>query len=78
MSKKSSLSRECVFESYITKMCLKKDKALSNLQYLIYYKTKIIPIYLTHMDNKVWYICHKIQPNKILYIEYICIKRIWH
>ena len=25
-----------------------------------------------------WLICHKTQPNQILYIQYICIKRIWH
>ena len=23
-------------------------------------------------------VCHKTQPNQILYIQYICIKKIWH
>ena len=23
-------------------------------------------------------ICHKTKPNKIIYIQYICMKRIWH
>ena len=28
------------------------------------------------LNNLQWLICHKTQPNKIIYIYYICIKRI--
>ena len=40
-------------------------------------------IYLTYEKDLELYnlqclIYHKTQPNQILYIEYICIKRIWH
>ena len=30
------------------------------------------------LNNLQWLICHKTQPNQIIYIQYICIKRIWH
>ena len=30
------------------------------------------------LNNLQWLICHKTQQNQILYIWYICIKRIWH
>ena len=30
------------------------------------------------LDNLQWWICHKTQPNQIIYILYICISRIWH
>ena len=29
------------------------------------------------LNNLQWWICDKTQPNKIIYIQYICIKRIW-
>ena len=28
------------------------------------------------LNNLEWLICHKIQPNKVIYIQYKCIKRI--
>ena len=30
------------------------------------------------LNNLQWLICHKNQPNQIIYIQYICIKWIWH
>ena len=30
------------------------------------------------LNNLQWLICHKTQPNQIIYITYMCIKRIWH
>ena len=30
------------------------------------------------LNNLQWLICHKTQLNQIKYIQYICIKRIWH
>ena len=30
------------------------------------------------LNNLQWLICHKIQPKQIIYIQYICIKKIWH
>ena len=30
------------------------------------------------LNNLQWLICHKTQPNQIIYINYICIKRVWH
>ena len=30
------------------------------------------------LNNLQWLICHKTQPNQIIYIWYVCIKRIWH
>ena len=43
------------------------------------------PIYLIYMykedlalNNRQWFICRKTQPNKIIYICYICIKSIWN
>ena len=30
------------------------------------------------LNNLQWLMCHKTQPNLILYIQYICIKKIWH
>ena len=30
------------------------------------------------LNNLQWLICHKTKPNQIIYIWYICIKRIWH
>ena len=29
------------------------------------------------LDKQQWLLCHEKQPNQILYIKYICIKRIW-
>ena len=47
--------------------------------------SKLNHIYLVYMykedlalNNLQWLICHKTQPNQIIYIKYICIKRIWH
>ena len=46
------------------------------------YKSYIYSIYTYKQDlalnNRQWLICHKTQPNQIIYIWYICIKRIWH
>ena len=65
----------------------KEDLALNNLQWLICHKIQPTPnsIYSIYMykedlalNNLQWLICHKTQPNQILYIQYICIKRIWH
>ena len=30
------------------------------------------------LNNLQWLICHKTQPKQIIYIYYICTKRIWH
>ena len=30
------------------------------------------------LDDLQWLMCHKTQPNQILHIWYICLKRIWH
>ena len=30
------------------------------------------------LNNLQWLMCHKTQPKQIIYIQYICIKRIWH
>ena len=30
------------------------------------------------LNNLQWLICHKTQPNQILYIQYMCMKRIGH
>ena len=44
-----------------------------DLTYLIFmYKEDLA------LNNLQWLICHKTQPNQILYIQYICINRIWH
>ena len=29
-------------------------------------------------NNLQWLICHKTQPNQIIYIYDVCIKRIWY
>ena len=64
----------------------KEDLALNNPQWLICIKFQPNPnhIYLIHMykedlplNNLQWLICYKTQPNQILYIHFICIKRIW-
>ena len=41
-------------------------------------KTFICIIIDFTLNNPPWLMFHKIQPNQILYIKYICIKRIWH
>ena len=54
-------------KNIINKMCVE-------IIYLIYmYKEDLT------LNNLPWLICHKNQtkPNQILYIQYICIKRIW-
>ena len=63
----------------------KEDLALNNLQWLICHKTKPNHIYSIYMykedlalNNLQWLICHKTKPNQIIYIQCICIKRIWH
>ena len=30
------------------------------------------------LNNLEWLIRHKTQSNQIIYIEYVCMKRIWH
>ena len=41
--------------------------------YLIYmYKEDLA------LSNLQGFICHKTQPNQILYIQYICMEGIWH
>ena len=30
------------------------------------------------LNDLQWLKCHKIEPNPILYIQYICLKKIWH
>ena len=50
-----------------------KNPTKPNHIYLIYmYKEDLA------LNNLQWLICHKAQPNQIIYIWYICIKRIWH
>ena len=68
----------------------KEDLALNNLQRLICQKKQYKPnpicliydVYMYNEDlasnNLQLLIFHKTQLNQILYIEYICIKRIWH
>ena len=29
-------------------------------------------------NNLQWLMCHKTQPNQIIYIQHMCIKKIWH
>ena len=45
------------------------------------YKSYIYSIYMYKEDlavnNLQWLICHKTKPNQAIYIQYICIKRIW-
>ena len=59
------------FNNVIEKLCLK-----------ITYIQHIYSIYMYKEDlalnNLQWLICYETQPNQILYIQYICIKRIWH
>ena len=61
------------------------DLRLNNLQWLTCHKTQQQPnhIYLIYMykeylaiNNLQWLICHKTKSNQIIYISYICIKRI--
>ena len=30
------------------------------------------------LNDRHWLMCHKTQPNQILYIQYLYIKKIWH
>ena len=30
------------------------------------------------LNNQPWLICHKTKPDQIIYIQYLCIKMIWH
>ena len=66
-------------------VCKKKSSgSFKNVIYKIY-KMCLQIIYLIYMNkedlalnNLQWLICHKTQPNQIIYIQYICMKRIWH
>ena len=63
MCKRMSLGS---FKNVINKMYLQ-------IIYLIYmYKEELV------LNNLQWSICHKTQPNQIIYIQYIRIKIIWH
>ena len=53
------------FRNVIYKMCLE-------IIYLIY------TIYDLALNSQQWLICHKPKPNQILFIQYICIKKVWH
>ena len=78
------------FEIIYSIYMYKKDLALDKLHWFICHKTKpnqtkpnhIYLIYMHKRDlalnNLQWLICHKTKPNYILYIWYICIKRIWY
>ena len=48
------------------------NKMFTNHIYLIYMYKKDLALDYLH-----WLICHKTQPNQIIYIKYICMKRIW-
>ena len=58
--------------NWVPKNCYLQN-VFSNPIYLIYmYKEDLA------LNNLQWLICHKTQTNQIMYIWYICIKRIWH
>ena len=50
------------FKNVIYKICLEII-----LMYM--YKEDLV------LNNQQWLICHKTQPNQIIYIQYICIKK---
>ena len=74
-------------------LCAKKKKNKTNNKLTlssglfkdVIYKMCLEIIYLMCMykkdlglNNLQWWICHKTEPNQILYIQYVCIKKIWH
>ena len=74
---KSNILNLQLYRYYSPSLCRTSSSKVYNLIFDGYYATKTIKEDLA-WNNLQWLTCHKIQPNQILYIEYICIKRIWH